>query len=171
MTNSIFKTHAPAFWEAGYSVIPVLAGTKKPAISGWTGYCDNVPSEDKRQDWLQRYGECGIGLLLGGRVAANFRIAAVDIDRDELVKPVQALINSPSGKIGRKGVTLFVRLHITEKMKSTTIPGVDGTAGDLLIGGKMTVLPPSLHPDTGNHYQYIGSPLLETPSDKLKTFS
>lgn len=166
-SDPIFSSHAPAYWEAGYSVIPLLPNTKRPAIKSWTGYCDNLPSEKKREEWLRQHAECGVGLLLGTQVQPNFRIAAIDIDRDELTGPVRALIASPSGKVGKKGVTLFVRVSADGKLKSTTLRGVDGQAGDLLIGNKMTVLPPSIHPDTGEAYRHVGFPLLETPFEDL----
>lgn len=162
----IFKSYAPTYWNSGYSVIPVRPATKQPTLPGWTGYCDNFPSEKTQKDWLQHHGECGIGLLLGGKVG-GFRIAAIDIDRDELVASVSSLIKSPSGKIGKKGVTLFVRVPTEEPLKSGIIPGINGSAGDLLFGAKMTVLPPSLHPDTGEPYKWVGLSLLETSAENL----
>ena len=166
----IFKTFAPKYWAAGYSVIPLDPGTKKPAISRWTGYCNNLPNQLTQSKWLETYGANGIGLLLGTEVQPAFRILAVDIDRDALADPVSALFEARSGKRGKKGVTLFVRVPVSEKIKSSKIPGPDADAGDLLGSGRMTVLPPSIHPDTGEPYEFTGAELLETPFDELPLF-
>ena len=68
MTDLIFETLAPAFWQTGYSVIPVHSGTKQPAVSGWTGYCNNLPNEQTQKEWLEKYVSCGVALALGFEV-------------------------------------------------------------------------------------------------------
>jgi hypothetical protein len=49
-------------------------------------------------------------------------------------------------------------------------PGGKGLV-DVLISGKQTVLPPSIHPDTGNPYLWIGKPLLEWETAELPRIS
>lgn len=170
MSASIFSTLAPDFWQAGYSVVPISPGTKKPAIQKWSGYCDNLPGEQKRQDWVDEFGQCGIGLLLGTELARGFRLIAIDIDDDRLIQATRALLKGDCGKIGRKGVTLFVKSPVDDKIKATTFKGPDGHVGDLLASGKVTVLPPSTHPETGEAYKWIGPTILEHGFDGLPLF-
>jgi len=170
MSASVFSALAPGFWQAGYSVVPISPGTKRPAIQKWSGYCDNLPGEQKRQDWIRDFGENGIGLLLGAEIAPNFRLIAIDIDDDRLIQPVRALLNGDCGKFGRKGVTLFVKSPVEDKIKATTFKGPEGHVGDLLASGKVTVLPPSIHPETGEAYKWIGPTILDHGFDGLPLF-
>ena len=101
--TSTFATNAPAYWAAGFSVVPITNGTKLPAIAKWSGYCDNLPGDQKREAWLSDFPSHGIGLLMGTQIATGFRIIAIDIDDDCLVRPVCALLDDRCAKIGRKG--------------------------------------------------------------------
>jgi hypothetical protein len=170
MSASIFSNLAPDFWQAGYSVVPMRLGTKMPAVQKWSGYCDNLPGEQKRQDWIDEFGQCGIGLLLGTEIVPGFRLIAIDIDDDRLIQPVRALLNGDCGKFGRKGVTLFVKSPVEDKIKATTFKGPEGHVGDLLASGKVTVLPPSIHPETGQAYKWIAPTILDHGFDGLPLF-
>jgi hypothetical protein len=65
-------------------------------------------------------------------------------------------------KRGKKGTTFFVRYVANEGLKSTTIQDAEKRgAADILLAGKMTVLPPSVHPETGKPYTWSGRALLE----------
>lgn len=52
--KKIFADCAPAFWERGYSVLPIEPGSKRPAkeIKGWQGHCNGPPSVKIREEWL-----------------------------------------------------------------------------------------------------------------------
>ena len=65
MHNPIFGTAAKAYWTAGFSVVPVEPGTKKPCLTSWQSYYNNPPNERNRKTWLRDYSSHGIGLLLG----------------------------------------------------------------------------------------------------------
>jgi hypothetical protein len=168
--GSVFASEAPAYWAAGFSVIPLIPGTKRPAIVQWTGYCNNLPSEQKRTAWLKDFAGSGVGVLLGTEVVPGFRLIAIDIDDERLAKPAKALLGSACAKVGKKGITIFVKAPVDEKMKATTLTGPEGQAGDLLASGRMTVIPPSIHPDTGRPYRWIGKPLLDIGFERLPVF-
>jgi len=108
-----FRAHAPAYWDRGFSVVPIEPGTKRPAkeIMGWQGYCNGPPSTDVRQKWLARYADYGIGLLLNTEIAPGWRIAAVDVDDDRYVELARVVLGDCiSGKRGKKGATFFVKV-------------------------------------------------------------
>src|SRR5690606_18718582 len=54
----------------------------------------------------------------------------------------------------------FVRAP--KSLRSTVIKGAGGLGNiDFLAPGKMTVMPLSIHPETGKPYEVVGTPLLE----------
>ena len=52
----------------------------------------------------------GLGLRLGTRLADGSCLVAIDVDRDEFVRLARALVPSPCGRIGQKGIALFARV-------------------------------------------------------------
>ena len=114
----------------------------------------------------------GVGLALGMETAPGFNIGAVDVDDDKYVNVVAAILDDPiSHKRGAKGATFFVNAPADEKIKSTSFKDYQGKhVGDLLMSGKMTVLPPSLHPN-GEVYAWTGKPLLDCAFKDLPLFN
>ena len=151
--------------------MPIEPGTKQPArgIKSWSGYCDNLPKSETRASWLQIYHAHGIGLCLGTTITPEFRLGAVDVDDDSIVRCVRAILGTcPSAKRGKKGITFFVRVPRNGKIRSCKITN-HAKIGviDVLIGGRLTVLPPTKHPETSEPYVWVGTPLLETQIDDL----
>lgn len=169
--NGPFGQHAQSYWEAGYSPLPIKPQSKAPEIKAWSGYCDNLPNPERRADWLGKFGASGIGLCCGTEVIQDFRLAAVDVDDDRLVRAVVGLVGSPCAKRGQKGLTLFVRSPKSDKLKSTSLtdPNKKGVI-DILASGKQTVLPPSIHPLSGEPYDWQGKALLEMEFSDLPVF-
>ena len=167
-----FKEHAPAYWDRGYSVIPTEISTKRPAIKGWTGLVNGPPGSEVQQSLLSRFGSRGLGLLLGTEMAPGEVIGAIDVDDDAFVRATAALLGDPpSGKVGKKGATFFVRVPKEPKLKSTQLRDAGGAGKiDVLMGGRATVLPPTPHPETQQPYVWLGRPLLECPFAKLPVF-
>jgi hypothetical protein len=169
--NAIFSAWAEAYWQRGYSVVPIEPGSKRPAkqITGWQGYCNGPPGAKVRQEWLARYAGNGIGLLLNTEIAVGWRIAAVDVDDDRFVEVTRAVLGEClSGKRGKKGATFFVKVGRDGAPRSTTITDPQKVGKiDILVNGKMTVLPPTPHPDTREPYYWLGRPLLECDPQDL----
>ncbi|MEM5807990.1 MAG: bifunctional DNA primase/polymerase [Candidatus Aenigmatarchaeota archaeon] len=143
-----------AYHSAGFSVIPVLKGEKRPAISSWTVYCINRPEVSLIELWQSLYdqNQIGIGLCLG----PASRVVALDIDDFNLLPYCPT---SPVAKRGAKGETRFFQYR--EDIKSKSIQGLD-----LLSTGRMTLLPPSIHPQ-GMPYIWLGPSLLEVSPSGL----
>jgi P4 family phage/plasmid primase-like protien len=167
-----FATHAPTYWEQGHSPLPIKAQSKAPEIKAWSGYCDNLPNPERRVEWIGKFGASGIGLCCGTEVMPNYRLVGIDIDDDRLVRAVDAFIgHSPAAKRGRKGLTLFARSPKSDKLKSTALtnPHKNGVI-DILASGKQTILPPSLHPETGEPYIWRDKSLLDVEFSELPVF-
>jgi Bifunctional DNA primase/polymerase, N-terminal len=166
-----FGTDAEKYWAKPLSVIPLEPATKRPAfeITNWTGYCDNLPKPETRSKWLRICRGHGIGLCLGSRISSEFRIAAVDVDHDAWVRVTETILgNCICAKHGLKGITFVVKVHIRARLKSTTVSNfLKKGVIDILFGGKMTVLPPSIHPETGLPYAWSRLPLLEVDLGEL----
>jgi P4 family phage/plasmid primase-like protien len=167
MNSRPFSDHAPAYWDAGFSPIPIVG--KQPAVKNWTSYCDNLPKPETRAEWLTKFPGAGIGLALGKELVGGYRLGAIDVDDDRFVAAVGALIGVPCPiKIGKKGKTFFVLIERSKTLKSTALRTASGKhAIDLLISGKQTVVPPSIHPETEQPYRWQGTPLLDFHLDNI----
>lgn len=167
MSNEIFRNEAPKFWALNLPVIPLKR--KEPIHAGWQGNLSSIPNEEKQRDLIAAHPNNNIGMLLGVPIdGGNTVLAATDVDDDRLVTLVLQLLGLSrverravlSGKRGKKGATIFVRAQ--KSLKSTVIKGAGGLGNiDFLAAGRMTVMPPSIHPDTGKPYEVVGTSLLE----------
>jgi hypothetical protein len=168
----------------GLKPLPIMPGTKRPGswdggrwkeMDGWTKVIrDRMPTDDELARWGQR--EAGISVLCG---QASGDVVALDVDTDD--KAIQAAIVAvlPEGyedaptKRGKKGMTLFFRgpgLQTRQwRMPSKDVPGKRDVICEILAGGKMCILPPTIHPDTREPYAWVNGHTLEEfdPSDLL----
>jgi len=162
----LFADHAPQLWEAGFSPIPLRG--KQPLITKWSSYGDNLPKSETRVDWLTRFPDANIGLALGKELVPGWRFGAIDVDDGRFVEVVRRLVGHPvASKIGRKGETFFAMFAKVPGVGSGKLSASSGAhAVDILIAGTQTVVPPSVHPDTGQAYRWNGLSLLDiTPPD------
>ncbi len=169
MSKGVFANEAKKYWGIGLSALPIAKKTKRPAISSWTAYQANLPRAERRDEWLKKYHDSGIGINLGTQISETEQIIAIDADDDGWVRPLSKIFGENAcAKRGKKGATYFARVPKSEKIKSTALRAADGYGGvDVLAGGKQTVLPPTLHPDTGNPYEWLGSVLYDVDLESL----
>lgn len=159
MQNSPFAQIGPKLYALGYNPIPLMPGDKRPGMlidgewrlfKGWNQYCVTRPSQFALDQWV-RWPNAGIGLACGQGVIC------IDIDLEDAVGPLLEILPlSNVQKKGKKGISLFYRGNtevIRSKNYRTPKPHSVGLV-DLLAEGKQTVLPPSIHPDTGEPYHW-----------------
>ncbi len=171
MTEAPFSVAGPAIYGMGYNPIPIMPGDKKPGLmdgdnwylfKGWNQFCVSRPSEAQITQWA-RWPMAGVG------VACGQGLICIDIDLEDAVGPLLEILPlSNVQKKGRKGISLFYRGN-TEKIRSKNFrtPERVGLV-DLLAEGKQTVLPPSIHPDTGEPYVWLTPEnLLNCPIEDL----
>lgn len=165
MSEGVFTENARHYWERNLPVIPVDG--KTPIPKGWPGFLGGLPNPDTRAKWLADHPGANIGLLMGFPTNAD-AVVALDIDEHRFVRMIHRFLGLArgqsravlSGKRGKKGQTVFARAP--KSLKSTVIKGSNGLGNiDFLAAGRMTVMPPSIHPDTGLPYEPIGTSLLE----------
>lgn len=168
---SAFASTAPRLYYFGYNPIPIMPGNKMPgmmvgdewrAFKGWNDYCTTRPSQFQINMW-SKWPNAGVG------VACGMGLICIDIDFEECMAPLLAILPiSHVQKKGRKGVSLFYRGN-TDVIRSRNFRTPDRVGlVDLLSEGKQTVLPPSIHPDTGEpYYWWTDDTLLDTPLEDL----
>lgn len=163
MSAELFRTLAPLYWDRGFRVLPLEPGAKRPAreLKGWQGFAAGHLSADKRAELINRYYDRGLGILTGTELPDGYRLGAIDVDQDALVSVVVAILGAaPCAKRGKKGLTIFVR-HDADLRSTKVLDGSGGGAIDILLSGKFSVLPPSIHPETGEPYIWGGPTLLD----------
>lgn len=172
MNRSEFEEHALALVARGFSPLPI-APKQPPSPDGhrvpegkapgerrpdggwrfmlhWERWCAERVSEHRVRAWVRMIGDAedaGIG------VACGMGLICIDIDQECLIDPILAILPpSPVQKKGRKGISLFFKGD-TDKIRSRNYRTQERIGLlDLLSEGKQTVLPPSIHPDTGEEY-------------------
>lgn len=152
---SIFTENADKYWQQGYSVVPIAFNTKGPKLSGWQVYCDRLPNEKERKTIFGSHSNnCGIGFCLGeasGLIALDF-----DYDHDNVHDRINAILPpTPCGKIGKKGYTLFYRVEVEALYKGKKYDIGGKSVFEILGKGNQTVIPPTIHPETGKPYEWI----------------
>jgi len=152
--------------ERGYAAIPIIPGTKRPGLplgsGSWIGMDDwaaraaaRLPLDIEVGQWSASDG--GVCVALGN---ASRGVVAADIDTDvpEIRDAILSVLPpSMTGKAGQKGETLFYRASPNFPSRAFNLPGPDGRPTrvlDMLGSGKQTVLPPTVHPETGQPYRW-----------------
>lgn len=170
--------------DAGYPAIPVRPGTKLPgSVSfgewfgemNWQRFCSRMPTPLEVELW-NNWKDAGVCVPLGLN-----GLIAIDIDTDDaeiMAAILRTIPESPVGKKGAKGKTLFYRGNVQKTNPETgEVSGAIPSRGfniagneramDLLAFGKQTILPPSVHPN-GRPYEWITSEtLVDVPVEQL----
>lgn len=160
----------------GYSVLPIAPDSKAPSEYRAGRWYPMKRWEQFRYDpakpfILKMWGgwpDANIGIVTGTKATGDHMVAAVDYDTDDpdiLADLESSLPPSPVRKKGRRGYTAFYLVPLRTKGFRTTIV-------ELLTDTRQTVIPPSIHPDTGQPYVWIGDKtLMNTPAHSLPVLS
>ena len=153
--------------ERGFAAVPIMPGTKRPGFffaGMWIGlanwqkrFSGGPPPATERERWAA--GDAGVGVVAG---QASHGLIAVDIDsEDPAIQATLRTVLPPTHvrKTGARGETLFYHGPDIAQSQSWNIAGK--RIVDLIGPGRQTVLPPTIHPDTGAPYRWSGSESLE----------
>ena len=168
-----FKIQATQYRDIGLNPVPIRPGTKSPAPSRWQ---IGRQEDEIFKNWLTQYPDHGLGVLLGtpldsvltGGVDLRGQfLIAIDVDQDSLAEAIRHALRihdkNICAKKGKKGITIFARGDAEQKNKKLKRREPDGrhsTLVEILADGSQTVIPPTIHPDTNQPYEWIGIPLL-----------
>jgi len=167
--NDVFSTYALEYTAKNIPVFPCKSKTKAPAPTGWTKWCDELPSKAQIEEWCKTFPNSNLAIATGpasGIIAFDWdldpEISAIQKDLFEEVKELFNKIKSPVARTGKKGICYFFKFEGEKsyrcrirKTKNDTI-----TVFDLLSSKHCVVIPPSIHPE-GMEYKWNGTPLLE----------
>ena len=169
--TDFFSDWAPIYRKLGYWPRPIKPGTKGCRLPNWTRP-DSSLSEAELKRWLYTNGTDGIGLLMGSPFPDGTTLAALDVDHDAYVPIAAAVLRSPvNGRIVKKGIAYFVRIRGTVPYQQFSPSGqwrkTYGQVAELHTRDRLCVIPPTIHPDTGQRYRWIGKPLHEVEFTEL----
>lgn len=155
-----FSGYATDMVKLEYKPIPLKG--KRPLPDEWTKVTgtDITRMLGYGEKWTER-DITGYGILLGTPAGKGYVLIAVDIDLDDYDQieevrstlPVSSMI-----KKGKKGMTLFYRTTpelAAPRVYKRLVGDVREGMLDYLGTGRQTVMPGSIHPDTGKRYQWI----------------
>lgn len=154
-----FRDTAFRLIEAGHSPVPIVPGTKRPALAGWQRLCNAPLSPDEIERIARSPIAYGVGVALGFN-----GLVAIDVDTDdaEIVAAIRDAVMSTLGKAGSRGLTVFGR-DPGGGFRTRHFAGM----ADILAHGSQTVLPPTPHP-AGVMYRWMSpATLLDTPISAL----
>lgn len=147
---NIFAEFAPKYWAAGLPVIPLVERDKRPILNDWPRFGSEFPEENIRQHWINMYPKANIGLPFGS--ASGLCAIDIDLDKDDPMYAalMEILPPSPWHRVGKKGVGLIYKWSGQKNFKLRGEEG--GMICEFLGLGNQMVVPPSIHPDTGQAY-------------------
>jgi putative DNA primase/helicase len=152
-------------WETlighGYSPVPIKPGTKRPLPMRWSEACNQAFGSEALREFASEWPNAGTGIALGYK-----GLVAIDIDTDdaEFIAAFRKLVpESTVAKRGQKGRTDFYRC--ASPIETARYDGRDGSRLlEVLATGTQTVIPLTMHPDTGQPYEFLTeATLYDTP--------
>jgi len=134
----------------GFSIIPLRARDKRPAISSWKRYQTKAATEATVRRWFSEEDR-NIGIVTG----AVSGLVVVDADSHEAAEWVEAnLPPTPAGVFTGRGAHYYFR-HPNGGEAVQCGAGVLAEGVDLKGDGGYVVAPPSIHP-SGAEYRWVG---------------
>lgn len=145
----IYGAVAAEYYAKGVPIIPLYTGEKRPIPQDWSRFHDQPVEESQWQDWVGRYPDANIGVVLGKQSG----MCVLDIDTEDmgLAAMLTSLVpHSPWRRVGAKGAVLAFRYSGIRTFR------IKNSAGEmiceLLSDRTQVVLPPSIHPTTKRAY-------------------
>jgi hypothetical protein len=151
----------------GWSLVTIPAGSKAPRGMGWQRPEQAISTPEAAQEYWTANPDHNIGLLHSASGTVALDIDNVEWTRiifDGLGLDYDALMSSAPRIVGRKdrGKALFrAPRNLDLSRRAISWPKKDGKGSEVVFelrgGAVQDVLPPSIHPDTGNPYTWAGA--------------
>ena len=152
--------------ELGWYLVTIPAGTKGPSAPGWQKPERAIYSADAARSYWTDNPSHNVGLLHSASGTVALDVDHVEHTRlifGELGIDYDAIMSSAPRIVGRKdrGKALFraPKVELTTRKiswPSQADPRRTDVVFELRAGSVQDVLPPSVHPDTGNPYTWAG---------------
>jgi len=119
-------------------------------------------------EYLARLTRCNVGVSLG---RASDGLCAIDLDRDDLIRLFLAANGWATHTTitrGARGCQVWVRILGTYPA-TTNLRFEGGHCGEWRATGSQSIVPPSIHPDTGGPYTFIQQvPVAQVAYDAIR---
>lgn len=176
MTDHVLAVNeaAHALCKHGYHTTPVGFKSKAAILKDHLDIL--ISTEEEVNRYYPPNKPLNIGLLVGTEVADGLFVGALDVDLedDTMIQRIKYALGWPMvnlvSKKGSKGITFIVRSKTplaNKKLKRTLDDGKKVMALEVLGRRAQTVLPPSIHPETNEPYQWLERSLIEIPPQVL----
>lgn len=166
MKSHIFSEYAIKLHDIGLNVIPIRKNSKAPAITDWSKWCTTSMPAHVFEQLVRDFPSTNIGLPMG----SQNNMVCFDWDytgenEAELTAMVKEVLPpSPLEKVGKKGFTRFYALNSTN-LESRSVKGIY----DIISNGRQTIIPPSIHSETGKPYVWVGEHLYDMDRDDIES--
>lgn len=150
--------------EFGFSVIPLAPRQKLPLLSSWAPHQTRCATEEEINGWFEQWPSANIGIVCG---AVSGGLAVIDIDGADNPWPGaghELPMGAAVSLTGGGGRQHFLR--IPQGVDIGNSVGKLGLKVDIRGNGGYVVAPPSIHPLTGQAYQWavpLDGPAAELP--------
>lgn len=164
-TQSPFAQSWKILATNGYHVIPISPHSKVPSefksgkwwpMRDWQRYRQAPATELTCGVWAT-WPECNIGILTGTNAAPGMVLACIDYDSDD-PEAIEALTETlPATSVTKRGRRGFSAFYLVPEGTQ----GFRNSVAELLTDTRQTVIPPSIHCDTGKPYAWTSQQNLE----------
>lgn len=165
--------HARRYTELGWALVAIPAGKKGPTTLGWQQPERTISTPEAAQAYWERNPTHNMGLLhsasgtcsidIDNLEHTKFIFAQLGLDLDALIGNAPRIVGRPgrAKAIFRAPPNITATRKIAWPMKDQ--PGKMEVIFELRAGAVQDVLPPSMHPDTGNPYTWAGGSYEDLP--------
>lgn len=146
----------------GFFVIPLVHASKATYDRNWQHSRHKLDAVDAV---FHPDRDPGIGLLLGASTLEGNCPIGIDVDVEDpvLLRRVRlAIPGHPPAKRGKKGITYIARTSAPVKgsrVNRKDALGKTQAVADILARDLQIAIPPSIHPDTKNPYEWVADPV------------
>lgn len=145
-------TFVAEYLRRGWALITLPSRSKKPNSKGWQ---NERATLDTIREAIEAGRDPNLGVMLG-EPSAN--LTRVDLDHPAAVRAAPVILPPTGLVLGREGNPRSGYFYVVEgglngsiTIKDPTSTGDEATLLDLLWTGKMSVIPPSVHPSGGSY--------------------
>lgn len=155
---------ALGYLERGWSIIPMVPGTKEPTLRTWKRYQSALPHNRTVRNWFRDGVDVGIAVVLGD---VSGGLICRDFDEMESFNRwteqyPQLAAELPIVETSRGRHVYFVGDVQQVREASRNAKSIIGYDDGELRGGGLCILPFSRHP-TGKTYQWLRAPESDIP--------
>ncbi len=119
-------------------------------------------------EYLASLTDCNIGIALG---KVSHGLCAIDLDSDELIQPFRDAnpwTEHTTITRGARGCQVWVRI-VGDYPTSATLQRCEVKCGEWRADGNQSIVPPSIHPVTGQPYTFITDlPVAQVPYNEIR---